>query len=400
MDPENKTYYGLATTTNSEGDMNSSELVVERKQVNVWHPLTKGDHVTPNSFGFQVFRGRGYPAHDYQRYTSQGQVRWINTTSDSFSGSGYGYSPYGELDWSLTDDQALGSLLDQLKSGPNVSVDVAESGQTLRMLKNAFNVRKQMKEVVEQAVKGKAFRRRSRGQNRLDYVTSKWLEARYGWLPLIHSTYDILRECAKRVDTSLFVVRGRSSRSDADKVSTGSGTYWDPRRTTDFSLHFRTEIQAQFRLPTTTQIYNWTTLNPALIAWELMPLSFVADWFVNVGETMALWENHLIFANKFVRGYRTRSFREDLSFTYTGLTTGPIPYWPNTNTIYDGVVFHRDKFYGYSEMRLYKNREVLDSLPAPTGGPRVNVNLNSKRLLDAAALIHMFTKDKGRKHGF
>lgn len=401
MDNESKTYYGQVYSWNSQtGQGGVTEVVVEQKHCDVWYPLVQGDFKTPNNFGFRIWRGRGSPALLENKYTSQGRVHTQVISSDSYSGSGYGYAPYGALDWPLADDQALGSLLDQLKAGNNVAVDMAEGGQTIKMIRNMMNVRKMMKEVVTQVVKGKKFRSRSRGQNRLDYVTSKWLEYRYGWLPFVNSTYEILKTLSKKVDGGLFVARGRSVHSDLATTSTGSGSYYDPKQTRTHNLRFRTEIVAQFRLPETRQIYDWTTLNPATIAWELTPLSFVADWFVNVGETLSLWENQLIFANKFVRGYKTRSYKEEMYFSSAGHTVNPVPYWPGTTTIYDGVTFERHNTYGYLEERLYKDRAVLDSLPTPAAGLRVKVKMNAQRSLDAAALIHTLTKSMGKKHGF
>lgn len=48
--------------------------------------------------------------------------------------------------------------------------------------------------------------------------------------------------------------------------------------------------------------------NPLLTAWELVPFSFVADWFVNVGDTIASLDNlHSVKSLDVIRSCRTHS---------------------------------------------------------------------------------------------
>jgi hypothetical protein len=221
-------------------------------------------------------------------------------------------------------------------------------------------------------------------------------------MPLISSTYEALQQLGKRVDGGLVVVSGRSSREESvvDETRSGLGSYNSPRDSWSIRLRYRTEVNIQFKLPEGHQIYDWTSLNPIGIAWELAPLSFVADWFVNIGDLLSLWENYVVFANRFVRGYRTDSYREDVEYLTTGTTHYPVSYWPGSDPPFaiDGPVYrHASK--AASATRLYKKRVVLLGLPTPESGVRLKFDLNAKRMLDACGLIHVFTRDFARKHG-
>jgi hypothetical protein len=167
-------------------------------------------------------------------------------------------------------------------------------------------------------------------------------------------------------------------------------------------MKVRAEIVCTFRVPEGQQIYDWTSLNPVGIAWELMPLSFVADWIVNVSDVLSLWENQVIFANYFVGGYATSSYREEYSYQESGSSSFPMKFYPpNPETgegggdpmpgTYSSSVFRRGE-----AVRLAKNRAVLTQLPTPMQGLRIRPEFNAKRFLDAAALFHTFTKSKAR----
>lgn len=335
----------------------------------------------------------------------------VHTSQANYSGlpansiqSGYVYDqgdsllPLLPLDFAVTLDSAMAKIYEQIRGNSNTVVDLAESGATLKMLRNALGVKKQLKKFFTEIVRDKKFNRLSKGQRRLDYASEKWLEYRYGWMPLISSTYEAIRQLGTKVDGGLVTVSARSSRAISDEVLvSGNGSYLNPRIGYNAYLRFRTELCIQFKLPAGHQIYDWTSLNPIGIAWELAPLSFVADWFVNVGDMLSAWENHVVFANKFVRGYRTDSFREDAHHFVQGSTAYQVEYWPGTTTPLDGPVFNSITK-SADVTRLHKNRQVLLTLPSPESGLRLKFELNSKRMLDTCGLIHQFTREFFRKH--
>ncbi len=301
--------------------------------------------------------------------------------------------PLIDYDSSAVFDKTLQKMLEKVRGEhANIAVDLAEARKTLQMLREAANFKKQAKDFFSKVVKSRSYRKirpgPSQNKRRLEYVSGKWLEYRYGWMPLLSSIWSIGDALLKKHFLKYTYLKCRSGSTKKATFRDGYGSYSDPQVTTEVTGSYRVEMGCFFNLPTGFQVNDWTSLNPASIAWELVPFSFVADWFVNVGQCLENWENWFTYRNNFVSGYVASSYKESRSHFLVGQTITDYVY--NYSPYYgwyprDGAYSRRINQTIVSNIVRY-DRSVLVSLPAP-GGPRVNVNLNSKRFLDTAALI-------------
>lgn len=336
-------------------------------------------------------------------YRVKGPIRAEASTVSRNSGipmeRGWGY-PSSSIRGRVR-DTALAKVYDELRSGPNLIVDLAEGGATLRMLKGTLRFRSVLKDFFNQLVIPRKLRGASRGQQRLDYMTGKWLEYRYGWTPLVLSIYDAFDQLHREYDNKIITVKTRSGHSDTETVRvtnafTPSNFVASPAvgASTEVWQHshsHRCEYFIRFAPPPGQQIWNWTSLNPASIAWELTPLSFVADWLFTISQYLELMENTVIYSRFFLDGYRTDTYKATVFRDKTEYAESRA--LALSNSVFTQSYSDFSKGAGF-EVRI-KDRQILSSLPFPEG-IHLKVKVNAKRQLDAAALVHQLVARRFR----
>lgn len=347
---------------------------------------SKGDHKKPVAQAFRKYRLNCSPLF---------QTAWYGYTGNVVADYSYPGGPAGvpsdlayitntsavfPYEAARLRERCMEKIYGKLRGESQILIDLAESGETIRMVKNALRFRSTAIGFVKQMLAG---RKKSASE-----LSSKWLEYRYGWMPLMSSMYDAADTLRRKIETDIITVSGRASTQKYDSRSYSFTNNLTDKNWFEYCrASQRMHIGLRFRPPDKhiQQILNWTSINPLLIAWELVPLSFVADWFVNVGDQLAAWENFIVYSNYFLGGYETRSVRED---RYGYLIDGN-PISPRPEYYSDGSL--KQKSYGYrttfsGSVRFSQKDRIIDiPLPRPAG-LRVNINLSSKRVTDAAAL--------------
>ena len=121
--------------------------------------------------------------------------------------------------------------------------------------------------------------------------------------------------------------------------------------------------------------------NPVGIAWELVPLSFVVDYYFNIGRYLASIETSYAAGLSFLGGYSTSTSKlvtvttPATAATYLGDKTVRKTYTQNLTGHY---------------VESCCDRQVLTSFPGPRL-PAINLDLGSSQLLSLAALLQVFT---------
>lgn len=125
-------------------------------------------------------------------------------------------------------------------------------------------------------------------KSRRKQTASNWLEWRYGWLPLYLDARGAV-QALKKVNEPRFTARGFSAMQDhtsslqsVNFLNGGACQPWG-MRTVRFS---NTSVRAYCLYTVddnflTASAFGLT--DPVSVAWELIPFSFVVDWFVDVG---------------------------------------------------------------------------------------------------------------------
>jgi len=118
--------------------------------------------------------------------------------------------------------------------------------------------------------------------------SSAFLEFHFGWSPLVRDIYDAIKVLDSPFKNKRVRASAVGSWLDPKSIAPHSWeeTWWRYSETRKGSYKQRVMLQADCVItnPNLAMAQRFGILNPAAIAWELVPFSFVLDWFVNVGD--------------------------------------------------------------------------------------------------------------------
>lgn len=117
------------------------------------------------------------------------------------------------------------------------------------------------------------------------HIASHWLELQYGWKPLVSDIYGAAEAYHKILSKRPQYGKATSEGTAADSQSwgpydNGAAKYTEWREeevTIKMGAYFYANGQ------TTKSLSELGITNPAMVAWELLPWSFVVDWFLPIG---------------------------------------------------------------------------------------------------------------------
>lgn len=277
----------------------------------------------------------------------------------------------------------LSSLRD---SESQFAVDIAEAKKSYSM------IHQRLMQIIQmaRAVRRKAFafsRRNPNDPNALPWnqIARLWLEIKYGWLPLVSSAFGVADYLRNKSKNGKFRIK-RSHRIETlrfyERVSSLGIRGLTRQRVTTFATYCG---DYQVDCAWLNNASRFISLNPLAIAWELVPYSFVADWFVDIGGYLQDYETAVGAGLSFKRGWST----------YTHFVEGshfiPAQVCKNgsrTHLNFDNVQF--------SSLFRDKSREVLSSTPRPFL-PSLDAKLGAQRIVSGAALLMSLLTKFNRK---
>lgn len=155
--------------------------------------------------------------------------------------------------------------------------------------------------------------RRAERRMRAGDFSGAFLELQLGWLPLIRDIY-ALAELVKLEPRKRRIRSSAKNSVPSGYVSNGNGELIVLRN--EKRLHLVVEVSSQ---PSIQERLGLT--NALIIGWELVPLSFVADWFLPIQKNLETY--HALAAMPVTRCIETRVFKKAARVTLnTGQTYG------------------------------------------------------------------------------
>lgn len=156
------------------------------------------------------------------------------------------------------------------------------------------------------------------------YLASTWLELQYGWKPLLNDVYGAAELLGSRLRSDTFSQRTYSS-ATVTKTETLDVMYSGLIAKNAHVLYRQSTCKYYTEFTTSNEVrqaFAVTGLsNPLLIAWELVPFSFVVDWFLPVGnfvEQLSAYDGFNVVNVRRVRFHRGSSQASWASTKFSG----------------------------------------------------------------------------------
>lgn len=250
-----------------------------------------------------------------------------------FDGNPPGLDTSAAVVLSIRSGSAQKAKLEAINMELNVGQFVAEFSQTRDLVcdaarliaRAALDVKRGRLDSALRTLTNASTRKHKRAPTLQDTFAKRWLALQYGVLPLISDVYGACETLANHMVGRPIRFTARGTESTSVSYTGGSSVYDYPSPLLGTEVR-STQIRAttgylcEVTNSTLQSISKMGLDNPALLAWELLPFSFVVDWFFKVGDFL---EASCAFRGVTVRDkWQTLLMTQNGSVTYKPTATG------------------------------------------------------------------------------
>lgn len=327
---------------------------------NSWASGTDGKYETIN--GVQRLKWNNYDVINHR------EVRTSGKTLPSMTEVWFYCTQTAGSIFQANDILTLQSRLSEAVKGHqfNLAVSAAQGKQTVDMVVNAAlsvggAIRDLKRGRFESAARRLGVNQRPSKLSEKD-VSGRWLELQYGWLPLLSDVYEASRAYESLTKGPRVNRVSVSLTREGIKNTSGSPSNWSCIGTVKEKWRLIYEMTEQL---STARSLGLT--DPLSVAWEIIPYSFVVDWFVPIGTYLDNLNTIPKLSGRFLTT-KTRRFQG------TALSVGPYKWASAKPTSFNS--------------QFYLERRVSTSLSVPKPGFETFEDaMSPKRIWNAIALV-------------
>jgi hypothetical protein len=339
--------------------------------------------------------------HTYLRCMNQKYgctpAHWYDLSEHMISGTLSPEALCGADMWIPPEDLDLVSLKDQAISKAWANIDVSEvlaiaslkeSGQTLAGLVYIYKkVYRILKAVARLEVNHALQRKRSSGLRKefsLSELKEVYLNARYNLRPLAYDVSGMMKVLKAPLTKAMRqTYRGNLSKKGFTSDTINKYVFYHSAFDLEATIHRSSQIKVDVRAGVLTDVEPLTVSDLlggdeiVAAAWDLLPFSFIVDWFMNAGDTIIAWSPNL----------RAKTLA---SWVVTKTTT------TQTSTVLGATPHMRDSYYrwlnpSYSVSPTTSTRVLKTVVREPEYSrpiiPSFRWNLDPLKLLDLGLIL-------------
>lgn len=206
-------------------------------------------------------------------------------------------------------------------------------------------------------------------------ISGRWLELQYGWLPLLGDSF----EAAKAFEAISDGPRSQTFRTSIKKEIIGNGC----QSPTIFEMPYRERLSRYIQYECVEEMgfaRQLGLLDPLSVAWELLPWSFVVDWFIPIGSYIDLVNQIPALKGRFL----TTDVNKRETIGKCGLH--PSTVWTGPGFPYRRQIAGVLKVPAVRQKQVTVNRVYSDSLSVPLPNMHLGGAVHGRRLWNAISL--------------
>jgi hypothetical protein len=225
-----------------------------------------------------------------------------------------------------------------------------------------------------------------------DGISALWLEYRYAFRPLVFemkqavdAAHKTIKKNSRATGRGFKFVNDVSSSSYETSDQYGrSKALWN--RTSRTGTNYRAGVLYRIEDDLRSILASWGIDQPLETAWELMPFSFIIDWFFNIGDLIAMWTDNtgLLPLGSWVTEIRTLSYSDIAVTASRGSVPSQYTWVTSPSLAANG---------SQTSVGIYKRRIIN---PPQSYVPSVRLNLDLAKIFDLATIARTLFNSGGR----
>lgn len=279
-----------------------------------------------------------------------GYIADKSPVNDTRTGNSVAVSDFSNQVWTVSSNQVIDSvanaknlayarLVGSMGVSAGMGITIAQRKQALGMmgdrLQSLLNFTRHLKrfQFSRAADDLGLSRKRLRGMTLRKEATSlsnNWLEFHFGWSPMVDDIGNAVDVLESPIPDVHFLASGKDRKSSYT-ITYPYGTTVVTERSCDIKV--RMGCDAYVSNPNLRLASQLGFVNPASIAWDAVPFSFVVDWFVNVSQFLGSFTDMLGLT--VTRPYTTVFVRSHYGNTDRRPKVGSTPAF----TLYEGGTY-------------------------------------------------------------